>query len=59
MASPTRHYPSVGSVANLAIFGGRQIGAAVEALLPKDVIQGLSVLPIVVVFVAATVSVMT
>jgi hypothetical protein len=38
---------------NLAPFGGRLIGGAIEALLTKIVNQQLSVLPIVVFFVAA------
>jgi hypothetical protein len=37
---------------NLAIFGSRPIGGTVEALLTKVVNQRLSVLPIVVFFVA-------
>jgi hypothetical protein len=42
---------------NSAIFGGRPIGAAVEALLAIIVNQRLSSLPIDFVFVAAAVSV--
>jgi hypothetical protein len=37
---------------NLAIFGDRPIGGAVEALLTKVVNQQLSISPIVVFFVA-------
>jgi hypothetical protein len=44
---------------NLAIFGGRPISAAVEALLPKVVNRRSSLLPIVVFVVAAAVSVIT
>jgi hypothetical protein len=39
---------------NLAIFDGRPIGGAVEALLTKVVNRQLSVLPIVVFVVAPT-----
>jgi hypothetical protein len=39
-------------VAKLSIFGGRQIGGAVEALLTKVVNQRLSVLLIVVFLVS-------
>jgi hypothetical protein len=42
---------------NSASFGNRPIGGAIEALLTKVVNQQSSVLPIVVVFVAAAVSV--
>jgi hypothetical protein len=44
-------------VAKLGPFGGRPIGGAVEALLTKVVNRRLSVLPIVVIFVAAAVNV--
>jgi hypothetical protein len=44
---------------NLAPFGSRPIGSAVEALLTKIVNWQLSVLPIVDFFVAAAVSVIT
>jgi hypothetical protein len=40
---------------NLAPFGGRQIGGAVEALLTKVINRRSSVSPIVVFFVAAAV----
>jgi hypothetical protein len=42
---------------NLAIFGGRPIGAAVETLLTIVVNQQSSVSPIVVFFVAAAISI--
>jgi hypothetical protein len=42
---------------NLAPFGGGPISGAVEALLTKFVNQQLSVLPIVVFFVAAAVNI--
>jgi hypothetical protein len=42
---------------NWAIFGGRPIGATVEALLTKVVNWQLSVLPNVVFFVAAAFSI--
>ena len=41
----------------MAPFGGRPIGAAIEALLTKVVNWGLSVLPIVVFYIAAAVRV--
>jgi hypothetical protein len=44
---------------NLALFGGRPVGSAVEALLNKVINGQLSVLPIVVVFVATAVSIVT
>jgi hypothetical protein len=44
---------------NSAPFGGRPIGGAVEALLTKFINRRLSVLLIIVYFVAATVSVIT
>jgi hypothetical protein len=44
---------------NLAIFGGRPTSAAVETLLTKFVNWQSSVLPIVVFFVAAAVSIIT
>jgi hypothetical protein len=43
---------------NLAPFGGRPIGGTVEALLIKVVNRRLSVLPIVIFFVAVAVSVL-
>jgi hypothetical protein len=39
---------------NLALFGGRPIVGAVKVLLRKVINQLLSVLPIVVIFVATT-----
>jgi hypothetical protein len=44
---------------NLAPFGGRQIRGAFEALLNKVVNQQSSVLPTVVFFITATVSIIT
>ncbi len=44
---------------NFAPFGSRPIGSAIEALLTKVVNWQSSVLPIVVFFVSATVSVIT
>jgi hypothetical protein len=42
---------------NLASFGGRLIGGAVEALLTKAVIRRSSVLLIIIIFFAAAVSI--